>query len=182
MGVAILPKDVKLFSAIMFHDENVLDQVKATLTELWGPIEVESAIFDFTHSDYYLAEMGADLKKQFIVFLKMVPPDFLVAAKLITNEIEQKHLKNGRRQVNLDPGYISAAKVVLATTKDYVHRIYLGRGIYGDVHLKSSKRQLVPNEWTYPDYKMPQTIAFFDKVRKDYLELIANQSKTLSEK
>lgn len=169
MGVVRLPKNVKLFAAIMFTDAKWLSEVKSLLTLAWGAVEVESAIFDFIHSEYYAAEMGAALGKQFIVFATTFPPDYLPEAKLLTNEIEQRFLKNGNRQVNIDPGYVSAANVVLATTKNYMHRLYLGKGIYGDVHLKTSNRRLVPNEWTYPDYQTKEALDFFNAVRQAYL-------------
>lgn len=169
MGVVRLPKNVKLFTAIMFPDEKLLAAVRKILVNAWGDVSMESEIFDFIHSEYYADEMGCGLKKQFLVFAKSVPPDFLPDAKLFTNAIEQQYLKAGRRLVNIDPGYVSAAKVVLATTKNYMHRIYLSKGIYGDVHLKTSNRRLVPNEWTYPDYQTPAALAFFNTVRKAYL-------------
>jgi hypothetical protein len=170
MGVIKLPRDVKLMTAIAFRDENLLNQVKDELCEHWGPIETSSPIFDFIQTNYYESEMGSELKKQFLVFQKPVQPDYIIDAKLFSNEIEQKYAIAGNRQVNIDPGYISAAKLVLATTKNYMHRVYMGKGIYGDVHLKVSNRRFVPNEWTYPDYQTPEALAFFDKVRQDYLK------------
>jgi hypothetical protein len=169
MGVVRLPKNVKLFTAVMFPDEKLLAEVKSLLIRAWGEVESESVIFDFIHSEYYAAEMGTELKKQFITFAKTVPPDFLPDAKLYTNDIEQRFLKDGNRLVNIDPGYVSAANVVLATTKNYMHRIYLGKGIYGDVHLKTSNRRLGPNEWTYADYQTKEALDFFNAVRQAYL-------------
>ncbi|MBN2092080.1 DUF4416 family protein [candidate division KSB1 bacterium] len=170
MGEVKLPRDVKLIAAIAFRDENLLTQVKNELCEHWGPVDTASLIFDFSQTNYYESEMGVALKKQFIVFQKLVQPDYIIDAKLISNEIEQKYAIDGKRQVNIDPGYISAAKLVLATTKNYMHRVYMGKGIYGDVHLKVSNRRFVPNEWTYPDYQTPEALEFFNKVRQDYLK------------
>jgi len=172
MGEIKLPKDVKLFTAVMFKDAELLSEIKTTLIQAWGSIEETSEIFDFIHSEYYQDEMGTGLKKQFWIFTRLVRPDFLPDAKLLTNQIEAQYLEAGKRVINLDPGYLSAAKLILATTKNYMHRIYLRDGIYGDVHLKVSQRRLVPNEWTYPDYKTEETLVFFNHVRKKYLELI----------
>jgi hypothetical protein len=170
MGEVKLPRDVILMTAIAFRDENLLNLVKDELCAHWGPVRTASPIFNFSQTNYYESEMGAALKKQFIVFRNLVQPDYIIDAKLISNEIEQKYAIGGKRQVNIDPGYISAAKLVLATTKNYMHRVYMGKGIYGDVHLKVSNRRFVPNEWTYPDYKTPEALAFFDQIRLDYLK------------
>jgi hypothetical protein len=169
MGQAKLPKDVKLMAGIMFKSEADLSVAKTTLENWYGPIETESEIFDFIHSEYYADEMGLDLKKQFVIFKNLIRPEQISDIKLKTNELEQSFLKNGNRQVNVDPGYITAAKLVLATTKNYMHRIYLRDGIFADVHLKVSNRRFVPNEWTYPDYQTPEALAFFNQVRRAYM-------------
>lgn len=159
-------------AGIMFKSEADLEAVKAALQELYGPIETESEIFDFIHSEYYAGEMGLKLKKQFIVFKNLIRPERLAEIKLKTNEIESGYLEDGHRQVNIDPGYVTAAKLVLATTKNYMHRVYLRDGIFGDVHLKVSNRRFVPNEWTYPDYQTPEALAFFNRVRQNYMREI----------
>lgn len=170
MGQIRLPNEVRLFAAITFQDPALLDPVKSALIARWGAIATESEIYDFLFTEYYAAEMGNDLKKQFVVFQKLIPPERLVDAKLAANELEQQWLDAGKRRVNIDPGYISAAKLVLATTKNYAHRLYLGRGIYGDVHLRVIDRKFVPNEWTYPDYQAADSLLFFNKIRQQYLK------------
>ena len=71
-----------------------------------------------------------------------------------------------KRPANLDPGYIEQAKVVLASTKNFYHRIYLGGGIFGEVtmHFKNNTYQFFP--WTYPDYKSKDYQDFFLRVRQ----------------
>jgi hypothetical protein len=90
--------------------------------------------------------------------------------KLLTNEIEAAFLSNGRRQVNIDPGYLTGANVILATTKNFDHRMYLGKGIYGDVHLRYRREKFHFNDWTYPDYKDMMVIDFFARLRKVYMK------------
>lgn len=164
--------DVKLFTAVTFRDQTVYEKIQTILVEQFGEIDLASEIYDFNFTDYYTAEMGANLKKQFLGFQKLIHPESLVEIKLWTNEIEQKNSIDGRRQVNIDPGYITGANVVLATTKNYSHRIYLGKGIYGDVHLRFRKGKFEVSEWTYPDYQQPLAIDFFTQLRERYRELL----------
>jgi len=83
----------------------------------------------------------------------------------------------------LDPGYLEEAKLVLATTKNYQHRLYLGRGIYGEVTLRYTKKSFRSWEWTYPDYKTENYLEVFDCIRKLYLEKVqGGGSKGLNEK
>ena len=76
------------------------------------------------------------------------------------------------RPVNIDPGLITPAKLILATTKDHAHRIYLGRGIHAEVTLRYVGRKWTPWPWTYPDYAAPTYHSFFDQVR----EMLKGQS------
>lgn len=136
----------------------------------FGHISSRSELFDFTHTDYYTEEMGPNLKKIFYVFERPIPLQKLVDVKIYTNRLEAKFSKREkgimRRQVNLDPGYLSLNKVVLASTKDYSHRLYLGKGIYGEVTLFFKNKTFTPFPWTYPDYQTPGYIKFFNSVRK----------------
>ena len=95
--------------------------------------------------------------------------------KIQTNKIEEKYSENNKRRINIDPGYVTQAKLVLATTKNYSHRIHLAKGIFGDVHLTVYKGKFKPNPWTYPDYKEKFVLEFFDNVRKIYLESLTFQ-------
>ncbi len=88
--------------------------------------------------------------------------------KVKTNALEQEISGAGQRIVNIDPGYLNLSKVVLATTKDYSHRLYLGQGIFGDLHLVFINKTFQTQPWTYPDYKQPSVIEFFLKLRGAY--------------
>ena len=110
------------------------------------------------------------MKKQFVSFQQLIRPEKLVDIKLWTNDVEEQFATNNKRQVNLDPGYLTTAKIVLATTKNYSHRIYLGKGIYGDIHLRYFNCKYQFFEWTYADYKQPLTIDFFNRARKLFKE------------
>jgi hypothetical protein len=170
MGQPKLALDVKLFIAVTFNHNEVFEKIKLILGEKFGVVDTLSAIYDFTYTQYYAKEMGVNLKKQFLGFENLIRPEILPDIKLMTNEIEGQFSQENRRPVNIDPGYLTAAKVVLATTKNFDHRIYLGKGIYGDVHLRYRGSKFIMNEWTYPDYRDMIVIDFFARLRKKYMK------------
>jgi hypothetical protein len=164
---------VKYFTALTFGPEVNSKTIFDKLQNIFSEIDSHSPIFlfdDFTR--YYEKEMGLKLKKQIISFLELQPAEHLPDVKVATNEIEEKFRTNRGRAVNIDPGYLSAAKMILATTKDYDHRIYLGQGIFGDVHLRYRRGKFQFNDWTYPDYRQEQILTYFDRLRKTYLKQI----------
>jgi len=139
----------------------------------YGAIALASEPFDFTETDYYAATMGADLKKQFLAFERLIDPAALAAIKRQANEWEAEYAGLGRhpepRPLNLDPGYITPAKLVLASTKDHAHRIYLREGNFAEVTLVYRQRRWQPHEWTYPDYRRDDYQAFFTQCRQRLL-------------
>jgi hypothetical protein len=138
----------------------------------WGRIALTSDAFQFDETDYYQPTMGPGLLKQFWAFENLVDPGGLADFKIKTNDWENACVKlegySDPRPLNLDPGYMTPAKVVLASTKDHAHRIYLGRGIYAEVTLYYHDRQWRHREWTFPDYRREDYRAFFQRCR-DYL-------------
>lgn len=126
----------------------------------------------FDHTDHYQKEMGVNLKRQFISFQRLAKPEWLINLKCFAKRLERKlsvGSTKSKRQINIDPGYISAGKLVLATNKNHQHRIYLGKGIYAEVTLCFTKGCLRPYQWTYPDYRTEQYINVFNKIRNIYL-------------
>lgn len=168
MGKIHLPKKVCLICAVCYQQEDDRNHVFPELQHKFGSILYESEILQFNHTSYYTEEMGEHLKKVFVSFAKWIDPGDLAEIKIFTNEIEQNHCQNGKRRVNIDPGYIELPKLVLASTKNFGHRIYIGRGIYGDVQLCWRQGKFLSNPWTYDDYKDEIVIAFFERVRKEY--------------
>jgi len=173
MGRIRIYPPVKYICAVTVADSSIWEDVRSQLESLFSPIDRETDWYPFTHTDYYTPEMGKGLKKRMVSFTDLDMAEKLPDFKIATNEIEAQFQLQGKRRVNLDPGYICNAKLILATTKDYSHRIYLGRGIFGDVHLRFIKHQFQPNEWTYPDYREPFVIRFFEEVRARYLQQLA---------
>ncbi|MFQ5584730.1 MAG: DUF4416 family protein, partial [Calditrichia bacterium] len=160
---------VKLVCAVTVSDVSLWEKVRSELQKIFGELDHLLNWYDFHHTDYYRAEMGSNLKKRMLSFAKLISAERLVEIKLTTNGLEKKFLEKSRRKVNLDPGYISASKLVLATTKDYSHRLYLGKGIFGDLHLSFRHHHFSPNSWTYPDYREPFVIQFFEHVQETYM-------------
>lgn len=139
--------------------------------ETFGPISLTSEVFSFTDTAYYERSMGGGLSKIFFAFENRIDPAALIEAKLLTNDWEAEFQAANTypepRPLNLDPGYLTAAKLVLATTKARDHRLYLGRGIYAEVTLHYRRGAgWQPWEWTYPDYRSPAYHAFFDRCRQ----------------
>lgn len=159
---------VKLISSMFSPNEELIDRGMAELEEIFGLIDWKSPPLFFDRTTYYAREMGWPLHRRFITFQTLVRPEDLVDIKLETNSIEQRHLHEGNRQVNIDPGYISLERLVLATGKNYTHRIYLAKGIYADLTLIFNKGSFRPLQWTYRDYSDPGIIAFFNEIRERY--------------
>ncbi len=170
MGKIRKPPPVKLFLAVTTADQKIWDEIAGRLTKKFSELESTSGWFDFNFTDYYQAEMGTSLKKSLFAFKELVAPDTLPDVKNFTNSLEEEAAIAGRRVINLDPGYLDAAKVVLATTKDYSHRLYLGKGIFGDVHLTFREHHFQNNPWTYPDYQQENIHNFFEEVRQHYFK------------
>jgi hypothetical protein len=147
-----------------------LEWARESLVREWGPIELASEPFAFTETDYYQEEMGAGLVKQFWAFEQRIDPAELPRCKLQTNALEAAYAKLRRhgeaRPLNVDPGTLSLSKLMLASSKDHAHRVYVGRGIYAEVTLHFSRGAWQPQPWTYPDYRRPDYAEFFTRCRE----------------
>ncbi len=173
----ITPQPVKLFVGMLSQDESLLNQIEETLQRIFGRVDMASPVWQWEHTKYYSKEMGTGLKRKFIFFQKLINPETVSGIKLKTIELEKQFLnENGGRRINLDPGYIDAAKVVLVSTKDFSHRIYLGNGIYGEVTLiySGNNYQILP--YTYPDFRTEEYFEIFRKAREIYKKTKDDQS------
>jgi hypothetical protein len=113
--------------------------------------------------------MGSPLYRRLLVFKKLVSQDALVEIKLLTNGLEKINCRDQKRRVNIDPGYLSHERFVLATGKNFTHRLYLMKGIFADLTLIYTKGNFQALPWTYPDYKDPKMLTFLETVRKKYV-------------
>jgi len=175
MGKIKKHKLVKLIIGFIFKKEDILNGTKAILQRRFGRIDFESQTLPFTHTNYYEKEFGGDLKRRFVSFKKLVLPQNLPTIKIVTNQIEKKLSSNACRKINIDPGYLDLAKLILASTKDYKHRIYLDKGIYAEITLFYHDATFNFWEWTYPDYKTPEYITIFNQIREIYAKQIKNK-------
>jgi len=161
---------VKLICGLTFAEGVDVDRVIADVEDAFGTVEERSPVFEFAFTRYYREEMGDNLKKLFLSFAGLIHPGQLPSIKITTNRIEQTWSTEGKRTINLDPGYITGAKLVLASTKDFAHRIFLAEGIYGDVQLRFRQNRFWKEEWTFPDYQTDEAMAFFHRVRERYIQ------------
>ena len=172
MAEAIKPSPVKLVIGAITSSEGILIEAKVRLEKKFGPLDFQSPLMPFNYTEYYEREMGPNLLRQFLSFQRLISPRQLPAIKLYTNRLERR-LSRARnspsRTINLDPGYICAPKLVLATCKNYSHRIYLDKGVYGEVTLHFRDGTFVPWSWTFPDYRSKGYIQSFNTIRDMYL-------------
>ena len=176
MGKETSFKPVKLFSGVIYREHSEYERIKWVLEEHFSTIDLESPEIPFDCTDYYNEEMGSPLFRRFVAFKELIMPDQLPGIKLLTNRIEDEGAHDGKRSINLDPGYLGEANVILATTKNHYHRIPLKRGIYAHMEYVIYKKKLTPMEWTYPDYHKPEYIEFFTKLKARYREDLKTQS------
>ena len=171
------PEPVKLISSLFSPEKELIDTVVEELSKDFGLVDWISPELLFDRTQYYAREMGWPLHRRFISFSQLVPADHLVEIKLKTNGIEDHHRLEGNRLVNIDPGIISPERLILATGKNYVHRVYLSKGIYADLTLIFQKGSFRPVKWTYPDYATPTIIGFFNKIREKYMEQLREMKR-----
>ncbi len=162
------PSRVKLIVSIFFKEPVQFLKAKRALERIFGYIDFESSTLDFVHTDYYYEEFGKNLKRKILSFEKLINLKNVYNVKLKTNALERKFSKLGKRTVNIDPGYIDLSKLVLFSTKDYSHRIYLDKGIFAEVTLFYKDKVFNGWPWTYPDYGSKIYIDIFNSLRQTY--------------
>ncbi|MGB9715001.1 MAG: DUF4416 family protein [Thermodesulfovibrionales bacterium] len=173
MGRTRNPDPVLLFISTLYSNNDTFYRSKEILEKNFGDVLFISPSLTWEYSTYYKDEIGWPLYRQLIFFQKLIDPGVLADVKLRTNEIELSLSLEGKRSINLDPGYLTLSKVVLASTKNYAHRIYLGKGIYGEVTLIYKKSMYKPHLFTYKDYQDKTHIDIFMKAR----EMLKNKFK-----
>ena len=169
MSLAQPPKPAKLVISLFMKDKSLIDPVAKDLTDKFGPVDMVSSWFPFDFTRYYEPEMGAPLFRRLMVFKTLINQNALPEIKTATNDLEQKYSKNGKRRVNLDPGYMLRERFVLATGKNFSHRIYLDKGIYADLTLIYTNGQFQKLPWTYPDYADENMLTYLESVRNKYV-------------
>jgi len=162
------PQPAKLIVGLLLNDRSLLPELSEGLRSDFGDIDMVSPWFPFNYTEYYASEMGQPLHRRMLVFEELIEQQALARIKLATNRIENRYARDGKRQVNLDPGYLLYERFVLATGKNYTHRIYIGEKIYADLTLIYQQGQYHALPWTYPDYADAEMRMFLLKVRQKY--------------
>ncbi len=163
---------VKLVCGVIYNDDALYEEVRRRLIAEWGSTDLESQAFPFDLTAYYEPEMGPDLKRRFVSFAGLTASETLPAVKLRTIDLEESvRRETGAlgRPVNIDPGYLTASALVMATAKDFSHRIPLERGIYAHLEFLFTKTGVKTLDWTYPDFRSGPCQGFFRTVREMYL-------------
>jgi len=182
MGKIKTPIPVKLFVGMLSTEPSLFDVCADILCKEYGPLDHCSDILPWSDTEYYRQEMGNGIVRKFIFFERLMDAAELPNIKVITNNVEKDFSTRSpdgmRRRINIDPGYITEAKVVLATTKDFSHRIYIGEGIYAEVTLSYSARDrtFAPLDHTYPDFRTDAHRTLFNTAR-DVLRTALNRTK-----
>ena len=168
------PKPVKLIIGILAAEEDFLKIARGRLVELYGPADLTSRVWAFTQTDYYKEQAGENIVRGFVTFEKLIDPGELGGIKIRTNHLEQQlaeELKTSfPRPVNLDPGIIEPSKLILASTKNFSHRIYIGSNIYAELTLSYSKGKWESYAYTFPDYKESRYHEFLSSARNRLVE------------
>ncbi len=168
---------VKLICGIIASQETFFKMAEERLVQLYGSVDITSPLFIFNFTDYYEKQMGKNLKRKFLSFARLISPEKLGEIKLRTNGLEEEireELKEHRRIVNLDPGYLTQAALIMATAKDFAHRIPVQQGIYAHLELLFGKKDAKTLDWTYPDFRTEEYQKFFMEVRQVYLSQVGN--------
>jgi hypothetical protein len=173
MGKPEKPSPVKLITGIISSSNKAIIWSEKALEKKFGEIDYKSENMEFGFTDYYAGDMGPGLSRCFFSFKNLVEPSALSSIKLFTNKLEldlARSYKTIKRPVNIDPGYITEAKLVLASTKDYAHRIYIDKRIYAEITLYYQRNTFHPHTWTYPDYRSKPYIDIFNCIRDIYMK------------
>jgi hypothetical protein len=162
------PFPVKLVIPALFADTGLIAPVRGLVQEAYGPLDRETAPLPWNHTDYYTAEMGGGLSRVFFIPGRLIDRRQLASIKRQTILWEEQFAEHGKRRVNLDPGYLSEGQLVLASTKDFFHRIYLDQGIYAEVTLYYKHNEFHNLPWTYPDYATEEYKKILKEIRAEY--------------
>ncbi len=169
----------KLICGIIAGEDPLFQSAQESLSLFFGAVDAQSLFFPFDLTDYYEKQMGLHLRRKFISFKKLIRPEKLSRIKLVTNRLEddiRNEILSDHRVVNIDPGYILPSALIMATVKNFAHRVPLQQGIYAHLEFLFGKNDVRPLAWTYPDFRSQEYQDFFLKVRRIYLSQLKKKS------
>lgn len=167
MAEPVIPPKAKLFIGLIFQDHELYRKCRKRLEQKYGPIDLESPVISFAHTTYY-QKIGENLNRVFFSFERLIKREDISKIKLDTNWFEKNLSAKGKREINIDPGYLTLSNVYLASCKEYFHRIYLTKGVYLENEYKYVGKKYQFFDWTYPDYQKQDYLNFFHGVREIY--------------
>lgn len=169
---------VKPMAALFSADREKISSAALKLEEKLGPLDYISNEFEFNQTSYYREEMGWPLYKRFLAAERLMDPADLVDLKIWADQVESDFAGGAdQRNINIDPGYICAERLVLATGKNFTHRIYLDRGVYADLTLVFEKGGFKSLPWTFPDYASVEVKQMMFDIRQKYMDQIKNETR-----
>ena len=171
---------VNLIMSLFSQEADLINEALEILSGRYGEADFISPFLRFDYTDYYAQETGTKLVRRFVSFAELIRPESLADIKLLTNTLEDRFSEAGKRRLNIDPGYIAHAHLILATGKGYTHRPYLRDGIYADLTLVYQDGSFRGLPWTYPDYCSPDVIDILKTIRRCYSEKLKLQRNVAS--
>ena len=175
MSVPRIPDPAKLVVGVVLRESDDLAAIAGPLAEAFGPPDLVSPWLPFDYTDYYVPEMGGPLRRRMFAFRALAVHDGLPEIKEATNALEDRFSQDGKRRFNLDPGFVTRERLVLATGKNFTHRIYLGKGIFADLTLMYTGGDFQPLPWTFPDYADAPLRTFIRQARNRYIAQLRAQ-------
>ncbi len=175
------PGKALLVSGLIFKEGLDFHEILSCISHGFGELMDVSEVVPFSWTSYYDKEMGKGLLRCFLSFKGLVDQDELPDIKHVSMDIEEKWSVEGKRRINIDPGLLTAERLVLATTKNYTHRVYLGKGIYADLTLIYQNKSFKELPWTYPDYRSDLCIDFLMSARRKYLSMLKERRLGINE-
>jgi hypothetical protein len=169
-----MPSAALLFFNIFSKKKDLIIQILNEIEHHYGEFCWLTPFFSFTSTHYYEKEFGDNLIRIIVALYNLIAQDSLLETKKFAYQLEDKFSEKGNRLVNIDSGMITAERLVLATGKNFTHRIYLGEGIYADLTLIFQKKSFRSLAWTFPDYASKEFISLFNNARNTYLRRIQN--------
>ncbi len=166
----------RLFFGTFVNDLGWFSWIEEQLTTHFGPLDkkLESPTYPFPQTHTYSKTMGEPLFRKFFFLKSHFPQDGLAPIKIESISIEEEAKSSPEatvdRPINIDPGLLNDCRIILASTKDYSHRIYRNSGIYEEITLQFAKGKYQALPWTYPDFKAPTYHEYFAGIRKAHIE------------
>lgn len=174
MSTPQIPNPGKLILSILSSKWEVFwPGLLQDLEQEFGQADYISEDFLFTQTQYYDQELDTPIFRRILSFTRLIPLDGLADIKLFTNSLEQRFAQNKKRTFNLDPGIITLERLVLATGKNFTHRIYIGKGIWADLTLIFTKKDWKAMEWTFPDYASEDIKQRLRTIRSNYQQQLS---------